>query len=45
MEGSDYQYQRATTVPGFGPAGAGGGGVWWGLRRWTLAGFAQDDLR
>ncbi len=45
MEGSDYQYQRATTVPGFGPAGAGGGGVWWGLRRWTLAGFAQDDFK
>jgi hypothetical protein len=45
MEGSDYQYERATTVPGFGPAGAGGGGVWWGLRRWTLAAFAQDDFK
>ncbi len=45
MEGSDYQYERATTVPGFGPAGAGGGGVWWGLRRWTLAAFAQDDIK
>ncbi|MGD0225713.1 MAG: TonB-dependent receptor [Terriglobia bacterium] len=45
MEGADYQYQRATTVPGFGPAGAGGGGVWWGLRRWTMAAFAQDDFK
>ncbi|MGA2988128.1 MAG: TonB-dependent receptor [Terriglobia bacterium] len=45
MEGSDYQYERATTAPGFGPAGAGGGGVWWGLRRWTIAGFAQDDIK
>ncbi len=45
MEGSDYQYQRATTVPGFGPAGAGGGGVWWGLRRWTLMAYAQDDIK
>jgi hypothetical protein len=45
MEGSDYQYERATTVPGFGPAGAGGGGVWWGLRRWTMAAFAQDDIK
>jgi hypothetical protein len=45
MEGRDYQYERATTVPGFGPAGAGGGGVWWGLRRWTVAAFAQDDIK
>jgi len=45
MEGADYQYERATTVPGFGPPGAGGGGVWWGMRRWTLAGFAQDDIK
>lgn len=45
MEGSDYQYQRATTVPGFGPAGAGGGGVWWGLRRWTVMAYAQDDIK
>ena len=44
MEGSDYQYERATTAPGYGPPGAGGGGVWWGLRRWTLAGYAQDDI-
>ncbi|MGH9433572.1 MAG: hypothetical protein ACRD3T_18740, partial [Terriglobia bacterium] len=44
MEGSDYQYERATTAAGFGPAGAGGGGVWWGLRRWTLAAYAQDDI-
>ncbi|HEV2499304.1 MAG TPA: carboxypeptidase regulatory-like domain-containing protein [Terriglobia bacterium] len=45
MEGSDYQYERATTAPGFGPAGAGGGGVWWGLRRWTAALYAQDDFK
>jgi Carboxypeptidase regulatory-like domain/TonB dependent receptor len=45
MEGADYQYERATTVPGFGPPGAGGGGVWWGLRRWTMAAFAQDDIK
>lgn len=45
MEGSDYQYERATTAPGFGPAGAGGGGVWWGLRRWTGALYAQDDFK
>ncbi len=45
MEGSDYQYERATTAPGYGPAGAGGGGVWWGLRRWTLAGYVQDDIK
>lgn len=45
MEGVDYQYERATTVPGFGPPGAGGGGVWWGLRRWTMAAFAQDDFK
>lgn len=43
MEGDDFQYGRATTVPGYGPAG--GGSVWWGLRRWTLAGFAQDDIK
>jgi hypothetical protein len=43
MEGDDVNYGRATTVPGYGPAG--GGGVWWGLRRWTLAGYVQDDFR
>ncbi|MGH9453423.1 MAG: TonB-dependent receptor, partial [Terriglobia bacterium] len=43
MEGDDYQYGRATTVTGFGPPG--GGGVWWGLRRWTLAAYAQDDIK
>jgi hypothetical protein len=45
MEGSDYEYERATTAPGYGPPGAGGGGVWWGLRRWTLAGYVQDDIK
>jgi hypothetical protein len=43
MEGSDYAYERATTVPGYGPPG--GFGVWYGMRRWTLAGFAQDDIK
>lgn len=43
MEGDDVNYARATTVPGYGPAG--GGAVWWGLRRWTIAGYAQDDFR
>lgn len=42
MEGDDVNYGRATTVPGYGPAG--GGAVWWGLRRWTIAGYAQDDF-
>jgi TonB dependent receptor len=42
MEGADFNYARATTVPGYGPAG--GGGVWWGLRRWTIAGYVQDDF-
>jgi hypothetical protein len=45
MEGADYEYEKATTVAGFGPPGAGGGGVWWGLRRSTLALFAQDDIK
>ena len=45
MEGADFQYERATTAAGFGPSGAGGGSVWWGLRRWTMAGFAQDDFK
>lgn len=43
MEGADFQYGRATTVPGYGPPG--GGGVWWGLRRWTMAAYAQDDFK
>jgi hypothetical protein len=43
MEGDDVNYARATTVPGYGPPG--GGGVWWGLRRWTIAGYVQDDFR
>ena len=42
MEGDDANYGRATTVPGYGPPG--GGGVWWGLRRWTIAGYVQDDF-
>lgn len=45
MEGADYEYERATTVPGFGPPGAGGGGVWYGMRRWTIGLFAQDDIK
>jgi hypothetical protein len=43
MEGADVNFGRATTVPGYGPAG--GGEVWWGLRRWTLAGYVQDDYK
>lgn len=43
MEGDDVTYGRATTVPGYGPPG--GGGAWWGLRRWTLAGYIQDDYK
>ncbi len=43
MEGDDVNYARATTVPGYGPPG--GGEVWWGLRRWTLAGYVQDDIK
>jgi len=43
MEGDDYNYGRATAVPGYGPTG--GGFVWWGLRRWTLGVYAQDDVK
>jgi hypothetical protein len=43
MEGDDVNYARATTVPGYGPPG--GGGTWWGLRRFTLAGYVQDDIK
>jgi hypothetical protein len=43
MEGDDVNYARATTVPGYGPPG--GGGAWWGLRRFTLAGYVQDDIK
>jgi hypothetical protein len=43
MEGDDAEYARSTTTPGYGPPG--GGVVWWGLRRFTLAGYAQDDIK
>lgn len=43
MEGDDVNYARATTVPGYGPPG--GGGAWWGLRRFTLAAYVQDDIK
>jgi hypothetical protein len=43
MEGDDVNYGRSTTVPGYGPPG--GGEVWWGLRRWTMFGYAQDDFK
>jgi hypothetical protein len=43
MEGDDVNYGRATTVPGYGPPG--GGGIWWGLRRWMGAIYAQDDIK
>lgn len=35
-------YTRATSVPGYGPAG--GGNNWWYLRRWTSALYAQDNI-
>jgi hypothetical protein len=44
MEGDDYEYGRSTTAAGYGPVG-GGGIVWWGLRRWTLAGYIHDDIK
>ncbi len=43
MEGTPITYNRATTLPGFGPAG--GGGTHWGLREWHLATYLQDDVR
>lgn len=43
MAGNAVSYDRATTIPGFGPAG--GGGVNWGLREWHIASYFQDDLR
>jgi hypothetical protein len=43
MEGADVNYARATAVTGYGPPG--GGFVWWGLRRWMLSAYAQDDIR
>ena len=44
MEGADLQYGRSTTATGYGPPG-GGGIVWWGLRRWILAGYIHDDIK
>jgi hypothetical protein len=43
MEGADASYNRATAATGYGPPG--GGFVWWGLRRWMLAGYVQDDIK
>lgn len=43
MEGTPITYNRATTLPGFGPTG--GGGTHWGLREWHLASYVQDDVR
>jgi hypothetical protein len=43
MEGADQNYGRATAVPGYGPPG--GGSNWWGLRRWYLALYTQDDIK
>ena len=42
MEGADAEYGRSATTPGY---GAPGGVVWWGLRRFTIAGYAQDDIK
>jgi hypothetical protein len=43
MAGDAATYARATTIPGFGPAG--GGGAEWGLREWHIATYIQDDLK
>ena len=43
MEGDDVYCARAATAPGYGPQG--GGAAWWGLRRTTLAAYAQDDIK
>ncbi len=43
MEGLPASFGRATTIPGFGPPG--GGGAWWGVRVWHLAGWVQDDMK
>jgi hypothetical protein len=43
MEGADDYYVRAVAATGYGPPG--GGFVWWGLRRWMLAGYLQDDIK
>jgi hypothetical protein len=43
MEGVSASFGRATTITGFGPPG--GGGAWWGVRIWHLAGFIQDDMK
>jgi len=45
MEGADYQYERATTVPGFGPPGAGGGGVCWGCAGGPWRGLFRTTLK
>jgi len=42
MEGSDYQFELGSTAPGYGPEG---GLVWWGLRRWMMSMYAQDDFK
>jgi hypothetical protein len=43
MEGDESNYSKATTAVGYGPPG--GGSVTWGLRRWNMAGYAQDDIK
>ena len=43
MEGVPASFGRSTTIPGFGPPG--GGGAWWGVRIWHLAGWIQDDIK
>jgi outer membrane receptor protein involved in Fe transport len=43
MAGDPATYGRATTIPGFGPAG--GGGAEWGLREWHIGAYIQDDLK
>ncbi len=43
MEGDPYQYGRSLSAPGYGPPG--GGNVWWGLRRWAMATYAEDEIK
>jgi hypothetical protein len=42
MQGADYEYERSTPIPGYGPPG---GIVNWGLRVWNLGTYFQDNFR
>jgi len=43
MEGADSDYLRSIAYPGFGPAG--GGFAPFGMRRYSLNGWFQDDIK